>query len=144
MLCKTVFTWRVRMTRRTYYIIFPIMMAFIIVSAFIISLLFPVLNTLFFLFYGIAGGLIIVFIRLIVKKSVDEPLADERTKDISRKALWLSFRLINPLLLVAGFLLIFLFMKSPELKYIGIGVVVTAALQTLIYSVCYPILEKRG
>jgi len=131
------------MTRNNYNLITPVLMVLFIACAFGLSAIFPGLKPSFYLISAVCGGAVILGIDRLARKKVTEPITDERLQNISEHAVWISFRVSSAALIITGFVLIYGFADITELKFLGLGAVLSIAIQSLIYSITYPALQRR-
>ena len=131
------------MTREKYSIILPVLVFALIVLGFGLAAVIPNLQTTFFLTYVLCGGVIVVVIDRLFRRKVPGPLVDERVAGIAHSASWLSYRVTFVILTIGGFVLIYAFPSIQGLRLLGIGALISVAIQSLVYWIAFATIQRQ-
>jgi uncharacterized membrane protein len=130
------------MTRERYSMILPAGILIFVAAGLVLGLLVPSLTTAFYLISSVVGGAAIVVIDRIARRSVPEPVNDERLQMIAERSSWITFRIASIVIFIAGFILIYAFPAVEGLKLVGIGAVSAIALQGLVFGITAAVMRR--
>ncbi len=132
------------MKRETYSKILPIGIVLLILSGFILPVIFPGLTLQGMWIYALSAAVLLIIIDRLSVRKVAESLGDERTRSLAEKAMFVSFRILTPLIFIFGFFVMNVFPDFTELKFIGMGAVLTVSILSGVFGLSYALLARKG
>ena len=131
------------MSRDRYMLLIPLAVGSIVILGFVISLLVPTLGAEFYLILAASAGLIIILLDRMLRAKLDEPASDERIDSIAHHASYVSFRVSFSLMVAGGIVLMFLFPDESQIRFVGMGLWIAMAIQSVLYGGAYLVFRRR-
>lgn len=133
------------MTRKTYSLLFPLVISGIVLAGMAAGLLFPAIpNRSYALFAVLLMPVFYLLDRFVLRRRIDEPLTDERIQGLAEHAALVSLRVGTGVLMIAGIVLLLVFPGEGVVGPVGAVVMLAAAFQAIVFTVVYKVREHKS